>query len=153
ERNYILELTKVQCSQNSTHFKALVCSLRNESNENVLDMRMELATTIKDFQIRSIMNGYRPKMPVLKIYDVNLSACDFLANLNRLRLFIALLKTLRRYYNGGTKCPFRKNYNYTIKGFRFDTSLYPSYLPEGVFTAINFVKYENQLIAKVAFWG
>ncbi|XP_011291781.1 uncharacterized protein LOC101894096 [Musca domestica] len=153
ERNYIIELTKVRCYQNSTHFKALQCSLRNESNIRVLDIRMELTTTIRDFQIHSVMKGYRPKMPTLTIYDVNLSACDFLANLNRLRLFITLLKSFKRYYNADAKCPFRKNFNYTLIGFKFDTSLYPSYLPEGVFTAVNSVKYENKSIAKTMFWG
>lgn len=108
-RDYLIEYTKCSCSHNVPDVKDFECSLRNESElQNLIDVRLELTTPIKEFHVRVIIHFFRKKMPRMTLIDTTLNGCNFMETISKNKLLSIIRKTFHRYINEIPRCPLKK---------------------------------------------
>ncbi|KAH8395772.1 hypothetical protein KR215_002082, partial [Drosophila sulfurigaster] len=69
----------------------------------------------------------------INYFTIDFDVCKAKENIYSQYISRKLEKQLRSVSNYPLKCPFKKNYEYYVKGFRVDPSLIPIYLPNVYF--------------------
>ncbi|XP_075151072.1 uncharacterized protein LOC142225179 [Haematobia irritans] len=154
QANYMIKFTTAKCQYNTTMIKSLKCSLRNTSNnEIVIDGHLQLAEKIPDFSARTYLFLYRKNMPRLTLADITVNVCEFLEMGHKNKFLALYIKTFSKYLNVIPQCPFQKDFNYTLIGFRIDMDELPLRMPPAEFKTIHLITYQRKLVSQLTFMG
>ncbi|XP_075151075.1 uncharacterized protein LOC142225181 [Haematobia irritans] len=113
KRNYVIEMTKVNCFANHSSIKAIDCTLTNDSNRQVLAVRLELNQVIEKIEVRNALYLKRNNMPRMNLYDVTMNGCEFLGSVHKNKIFSIVKELMLKHVNVVPKCPLKKDFNYT----------------------------------------
>ncbi|XP_075151074.1 uncharacterized protein LOC142225180 [Haematobia irritans] len=117
---------------------------------NVIDGRLELTTDVPNVSIRTILYFTRKNMPRRVVLDLTLDACDLLNFISKNKIVALYMKNFRKYLNVMPKCPLKKDFNYTLTGYKLEI---PLYIPEGDAKTIHQIIYENKLSGQIVVFG
>ncbi|XP_061394297.1 uncharacterized protein LOC133329847, partial [Musca vetustissima] len=107
--NSHIQFTQCTCQYNTTRIRHLDCSVKNDSNHvGLIYGRLELASVIADFSIRSTIHSYRKNLAPRKLLELTVNACDILDVAQKTKLIVTYVNNFKKYLNVVPKCPFRK---------------------------------------------
>ncbi|KAM7351034.1 uncharacterized protein ACRADG_004014 [Cochliomyia hominivorax] len=158
KRNYRIELIHTSASHNASSFiKELNCLLRSQGpnqTRNGIDCYMILAEVLNSFDINVAVNCYPKNMRRWTLLNIRTNGCEFFGNLQRHKVFRVFVETIKTYLNvDNFKCPLKKDFNYTVTGFKYDESKFPTYVPAGEYVGILDFISQKKLLGSITVRG
>lgn len=114
--------------------KKLACHLGRNVKRRYLQMEMSFERQINqfDFDISITMqrppHTQEPQFVLLNFTAIN--GCDFLALKNQVVLMTLVRKSLERYSNIPSHCPFQPQTSYYVRNYRWDMEQMPAFYVE-----------------------
>lgn len=114
--------------------KKLACHLGRNVKRRYLQMEMSFERQINqfDFDISITMqrppHTQEPQFVLLNFTAIN--GCDFLALKNQVVLMALVRKSLERYSNIPSHCPFQPQTSYYVRNYRWDMEQMPAFYVE-----------------------
>ncbi|XP_043640841.1 uncharacterized protein LOC122611661 [Drosophila teissieri] len=122
----------------------LSCDVEQISNRSYVNCHMLLNREVAKVDVRNIVTFLKPNGQEMKLYEGRLDACLVIGSFQKNRLVNLYSKHFRKFSN--LECPFKANFNYTVKDLYFDEQDLPSFVPFGTFRSLTEF-YLNQTLA------